>query len=169
MKRTILSIALALCVGCAFAQISAFKQLADIKGVEYKHYDKQAIQQVAATGKPLTFGSPFDSYIQFGGGQDSAEFLGKMDDVMVFKTTDDKKAASQLKKMGFSFLKNEKYESMIDVRHEGVTIKIGCIEDGDKVKVVNYGKDKYGTSLFLVVSGSAELLNSMKRGSVSID
>ncbi|MBR1492389.1 MAG: DUF4252 domain-containing protein [Bacteroidaceae bacterium] len=169
MKRTILCMAMALMVSVAFGQIDAFKQLADIKGVEYKHYDKQAIQQVAATGKALTFGSPLDSYIQLGGGQGSAEFLGKMDDVMVFKTTSDKKAASQLKKMGFSFLKNEKYESMIDVRHEGVTIKIGCIEDGDKVKVVNYGKDKYGTSLFLVVSGSAELLKSMKKGSVSID
>ena len=41
MKRIILSIALALCVGCVFGQSDEFENLAKIKGVKRLHFDKE--------------------------------------------------------------------------------------------------------------------------------
>ena len=55
MKRTILSIALALCVGCAFAQSNAFAKLADIKGVEHVNINKTMLNLAAKSGGDFEF------------------------------------------------------------------------------------------------------------------
>ena len=156
MKRTILSIALALCVGCAMGQKKDFKQLAKIEGVEHVHINKFLLNLAAKNGGDLDLGES----ISLGGS--SEDFLRKWDDVRVF-STEEKKAAEQMSQRVRSILKGAGWEPLIDMKdEEGQKVKIYQSRQGKQTTVVIFSEEEDETSL-VVIKGEIDLAKLMEQ------
>ena len=129
MKRTILSIALALCVGCVFGQSKEFKSLADIEGVESVHIGKFLLNLAAKNNKgELDLGEGVFFNVKDG------NLLKKIDDIRIY-STEDKDAVSPMSTRVKNVLKSKGWEPLIEMTEE----------DGQKAKIYQAKKGKHCT------------------------
>ena len=126
MKRTILSIALALCVGCVFGQSKEFKSLADIEGVESIHIGKFLLNLAAKNNKgELDLGKGVFFNVKDG------NLLKKIDDIRIY-STEDEDAVSPMSTRVKNVLKSKGWEPLIEMTEE----------DGQKAKIYQAKKGK---------------------------
>ncbi len=129
MKRIVLLMAMALCVGCTFGQSEAFKPLAKIKGVEYVHIGKFLLNLAAKNNKgELDLGEGASFNIKEG------NFLKKIDNIRIY-STEDKDAVSQMSERVKNVLKSKGWEPLIEMTEE----------DGQKAKIYQAKKGKHCT------------------------
>ncbi len=129
MKRIVLLVAMALCVGCTFGQSEAFKPLAKIKGVEYVHIGKFLLNLAAKNNKgELDLGEGASFNIKEG------NFLKKIDNIRIY-STEDKDAVSQMSERVKNVLKSKGWEPLIEMTEE----------DGQKAKIYQAKKGKHCT------------------------
>ena len=155
MKKTILSIALALCVGCALGQIKSFKQLSGIEGVEQLHIPKFLLKLAAKNGGEFDLGEN----ASISGMSD--DIIKILDDVRIFNC-EEKESAAKMSKQVKSILSGKGWEPLIDMKDE----------DGKKVKILQQQQNKHTTvaifaeeeeeSSLIVLSGKLDLAKLME-------
>ena len=115
MKRIILSVVLILCACCMFGQKDDFAKLAEIKGVKRLHFDKELFDK----GMSVDVGS---FQMDVGAGDVDMNFgemmPGKVEDLQIF-SCEKKKASAQLKKEVRKLLKDNKYQTLMNVKDDG--------------------------------------------------
>lgn len=131
MKRTILSIALALCVGCVFAQTNAFAKLAKIEGVEHVSINKTMLKLAAKNGGDFDFD---DNLAISGMGSD---MLKKMENISIYRC-EEKDGAEAFGIQAGSILNGRGWEPLV----------VGTDEDGEKMKIYQFKKGKNSTLAF---------------------
>ena len=155
MKRTILSVALALCACCMFGQNDTFAKLAEIKGVQRLHFDKELLDK----GLNVELGS-----FQMGSGtgdvdMDFGEMMpSEVEDLQIF-TCEEKKASARLKKEVMELLKDDKYQTLMDVKDggdDGAFAKMYMCQVDEKMQIVILGEDEEGINL-IVLMGKFDL------------
>ena len=147
-----------LCFIClsGYAQSKAFEKLAKIEGVEFVHVDKNMIRQAAESGEGLRIGDN----INFGNAKD--DIIRLIDDVMVF-SCEEAEAVEKLKKSVQKLLKDDKWESLIDMKNEdGETVKICQAKDGDQITSVIFAGEEDDMKL-VVINGKLDLAQMMKQ------
>ena len=154
MKRTILSIALALCVGCVFGQSDEFENLAKIKGVKRLHFDKEMFDKGMSVDLGSLMMDAGDMELDMGG------MAGQVDDLQVF-TCETEKASALLMKKVSAFLKDDKYQTLIDLEEDGDGVKIVQCPIGDKTQTILLGRDEEGTTL-IVLMGKLDVTKLME-------
>jgi hypothetical protein len=155
MKRTILSIALALSVGCVFGQSKEFKLLADIEGVESIHIGKSMLNMVAkneGANFALGEGVSFD--------MEGADFLKKIDDIHIY-STEDKDAASLMSKHVKGVLDGKGWNPLIDMKDEdGQKVKMYQSKQGEQSTMVIFVEKDVEASL-IVITGKVDFAELM--------
>ena len=147
MKRTILSIALALCVGCVFGQSDEFENLAKIKGVKRLHFDKEMFDKGMSVDLGSLMMDAGDMELDMGG------MAGQVDDLQVL-VCEKKKASALLMKEASKILKNDKWQTLMEVKDDGddgASVKIVQCPLGEKMQTVVLGQDEETTSLIILV------------------
>ena len=118
MKKVILSMAMALCVGCAFAQSNAFAKLADIKGVEHVVINKTMLNLAAKSGGDFDFG---DGLALEGM---SGDMLKKLENISIYNCEEEDGVEAMSKQVA-SILNGRGWEPLV----------VGTDEDGEKMKI----------------------------------
>lgn len=135
----------------AGAQTKDFEKFANIKGVEYVHVNKGMVEQAAQKGESIRHGD----YVVIG--DDSGDILRQVDDVKVFSCKAGK-AAEKLKKEALALLKNEKFQSLIDVNEEGNKVKIYQSHEGGKTQNVVFIEDEEDQeTLLILIDGTFDI------------
>ncbi len=157
MKRTILSITLALCVGCAMGQKKDFKQLAKIDGVEHVHINKFILNMAAKNGGDFDF----SDNLSLSGM--SGDMLKKLDGVRIFNC-EEKAAAAKMSKQVKSILSGKGWEVLL----------VGTDEDGEKFNISQFKKGKKSTlaifhegeeeTALVVIDGEVDFAQLMEQG-----
>ena len=158
--RTLL-LKVALCATVLFAPMSAkaqgaeFKKLAKIKGVEYVHMDKNVISLAAKNGQDLKFGN---NTIASGG----SDILNYLEDVFIY-SCEQKKDAEKFKKEVLKLLKNEKWQTLMDVASdEGEKAKMYHTKDGEKYTDVFFVEEDDETTLVLL-TGTLDIVKLIEK------
>ena len=158
--RTLL-VKVALCATVVFAPMSAkaqgaeFKKLAEIKGVEYVHMDKNMISLAAKNGQELKHGN-----VTIADGD--SDILNYLEDVFIY-SCEQKKDAEKLKKEVLKLLKNEKWQTLMDVASdEGEKVKMCQAKEGEKYTNVFF-VEKDDETVFVVMTGSLDLANLIEK------
>ena len=158
--RTLL-VKVALCATVLFAPTTAkaqgaeLKELAKIEGVELVHLDKKMINSAAEKGEDLKY----DEITIAGSG---SEILNYLDDVFIYRCTA-KKGAEKLKKQVLKLLKNEKWQTLMDVAgDEGEKVKMCQAKEGEKNTNVFF-VEKDDETVFVVMTGSLDLANLIEK------
>lgn len=158
--RTLL-LKVALCATVLFApttakaQVAEFKELAKIKGVEVVHMDKKMINSAAEKGEDLKY----DEITIAGSG---SEILNYLDDVFLYRC-EAQKGAEILKKKVLKLLKNEKWQTLMDVAgDEGEKVKMCQAKEGEKNTNVFF-VEKDDETVFVVMTGSLDLANLIEK------
>ena len=146
--RTLL-LKVAFCATVLFAPMSAkaqgaeFKKLAEIKGVEYVHMDKNMINLAAKNGQELKHGN-----VTIADGD--SDILNYLEDVFIY-SCEQKKDAEKLKKEVLKLLKNEKWQTLMDVASdEGEKVKMCQAKEGEKYTNVIFVEEDDETTLVLL-------------------
>lgn len=157
MKRTILSIALALCVGCVFGQSKDFKSLADIEGVESIHIGKFLLNLATKNdGANLNLGDGASFNMKDG------DFLKKIDNIRIY-STEDKDAVSQMSKRVKNVLKSKGWEPLIEMTEEdGQKAKIYQAKKGKRCTIAIFTEEDDEASL-LVITGKVDFADLIAR------
>lgn len=145
LKRTILSIALAPSVGCAFAQSNAFAKLADIKGVEHVVINKTMLNLAAKSGGDFDFGD--DLALE---GM-SGDMLKKLKNISIYNCEgeDGEDGVDTMSKQVASILNGRGWEPLV----------VGTDEDGERIKISQFKKGKKSTiAIFHEEEGESSLI-----------
>lgn len=148
MKRTILSIALALCVGCAFAQSNAFAKLADIKGVEHVVINKTMLNLAAKSGGDFDFD---DNLAISGMGSD---MLKKMENISIYKCEDKEGAEAMGIQVG-SIMRGRGWEPLVVGSEDGEKMNISQFKKGKKSTIAIFHEEE-GESALIVIEGKLD-------------
>lgn len=148
MKRTILSIALALCVGCAFAQSNAFAKLADIKGVEHVNINKTMLNLAAKSGGNFDFGDG----LALEGMED--DMIKKMDNIRIYNC-EDKEDAEAFGMQVRSIMRGRGWEPLMVGAEDGEKLNISQFKKGKKsaIAIFHEGEDE---SALIVIEGKLD-------------
>lgn len=142
MKRTILSIALALCVGCAFAQSNAFAKLADIKGVEHVNINKTMLDLAAKSGGDFEFSDDLSLEGM------SVDMLKKLENISIYNC-EEKEGAEAMGIQVSGIVSGRGWEPLV----------VGTDEDGEKMKICQFKKGKKSTiAIFHEEEGESSLI-----------
>ena len=142
MKRTILSIALALCVGCAFAQSNAFAKLADIKGVEHVNINKTMLNLAAKSGGDFEFSDDLSLEGR------SGDMLKKLENISIYNC-EGENGVDTMSKQVASILNGRSWEPLV----------VGTDEDGERIKISQFKKGKKSTiAIFHEEEGESSLI-----------
>ena len=155
MKRIILSVVLILCACCMFGQKDDFAKLAEIKGVKRLHFDKELFDK----GMSVDVGS---FQMDVGAGDVDMNFgemmPGKVEDLQIF-SCEKKKASAQLKKEVRKLLKDNKYQTLMNVKDDGddgAFVNMYMCQVDEKTQIVFLGEDEEGIKL-IVLMGKFDL------------
>lgn len=155
MKRIILSVVLILCACCMFGQKDDFAKLAEIKGVKRLHFDKELFDK----GMSVDVGS---FQMDVGAGDIDMNFgemmPGKVEDLQIF-SCEKKKASAQLKKEVRKLLKDNKYQTLMNVKDDGddgAFVNMYMCQVDEKTQIVFLGEDEEGIKL-IVLMGKFDL------------
>ena len=142
MKRTILSIALALCFGCAFAQSNAFAKLADIKGVEHVNINKTMLNLAAKSGGDFEFSDDLSLEGM------SGDMLKKLENISIYNC-EEKEGAEAMGIQVSGIVSGRGWEPLV----------VGTDEDGEKMKICQFKKGKKSTiAIFHEEEGESSLI-----------
>lgn len=142
MKRTILSIALALCFGCAFAQSNAFAQLAKIKGVEHVNINKTMLDLAAKSGGDFEFSDDLSLEGM------SGDMLKKLENISIYNC-EEKEGAEAFGMQVRSIMSGRGWETLL----------VGTDEDGEKMNISQFKKGKKSTiAIFHEEEGESALI-----------
>ena len=142
MKRTILSIALALCVGRAFAQSNAFAKLADIKGVEHVNINKTMLDLAAKSGGDFEFSDDLSLEGM------SGDMLKKLENITIYNC-EEKEGAEAMGIQVNSIVSGRGWEPLL----------VGTDEDGEKINISQFKKGKKSTiAIFHIEEGESALV-----------
>ena len=142
MKRTILSIALALCFGCAFAQSNAFAKLDDIKGVEHVNINKTMLNLAAKSGGDFEFSDDLSLAGM------SGDMLKKLENISIYNC-EEEDGADTMSKQVASILNGRGWEPLV----------VGTDEDGERIKISQFKKGKKSTiAIFHEEEGESSLI-----------
>ena len=157
MKRTILSITLALCVGCAFAQKNVFAKLAQIKGVEHVNINKTMLNMVAKNGGDFDF----SDNLSLSGM--SGDVLKKIENIRIYNC-EEKDGAETFGTQVKRILSGRGWEPLL----------VGTDEDGEKYNISQFKKGKKSTiaifhegeeeTALVVFDGEVDFAQLMEQG-----
>ena len=126
MKRLVLIITCALMAGSLWAQSKQLEALSELKGVEYLHFDKAALTNLAENKGSIDVGD--NSIIKDAKG----EILNLLDEVYVIKTDASKRLAKKIKNAAQSFIKSNDLQSLFDITgNDYPKVKIYHAKNGD--------------------------------------
>ena len=148
MKRTILSIALALSVGCAFAQSNAFAKLADIKGVEHVNINKTMLNLAAKSGGNFDFGDG----LALEGMED--DMIKKMENIRIYNC-EDKEGAEAFGIQVGSILRGRGWEALMVGAEDGEKLNISQFKKGKKSTIAIFHEEE-GESSLIVIEGKLD-------------
>ena len=134
MKRLVLIITCALMAGSLWAQSKQLEALSELKGVEYLHFDKAALTNLAENKGSIDVGD--NTIIKDAKG----EILNMLDEVYVIKADASKRLAKKIKNAAQSFIKSNDLQSLFDITGN----------DYPKVKIYQVKKDDIHTIAFMV-------------------
>lgn len=134
MKRLVFIITCALMAGSLWAQSKKLEALSEQKGVEYLHFDKAALKNLAENKGSIEVGD--NPIIKNAKG----EILNLLDEVYVIKADASKRVAKKIKKAAQSFIKSNALQSLLDISDN----------DYPKVKIYQVKKDDIHTIAFMV-------------------
>lgn len=120
--------------GSLWAQSKQLEKLSELKGVEYMHFDKAALTNLAENKGSIDVGD--NSIIKDAKG----EILNLLDEVYVIKADASKRVAKKIKKAAQSFIKSNALQSLLDISDN----------DYPKVKIYQVKKDDIHTIAFMV-------------------
>lgn len=160
-----LFVKVALCAAVIFAPTSAkaqgkeFEKLAKIKGVEYVHMDKNAINSAIETGSGLNLGNVVN--IDDG-------FADMFDDLKVF-SCEEKSVIKKFEKEATKFLKDTKWQSLIDTTDDdGEKVRILQAKNGEKTTTVIFTVEENEAAL-VIVDGKFNIAEMMGKYSETDD
>lgn len=126
MKRLVFIITCALMAGSLWAQSKQLEALSELKGVEYLHFDKAALTNLAENKGSIDVGD--NSIIKDAKG----EILNMLDEVYVIKTDASKRLAKKIKNAAQSFIKSNDLQSLFDITgNDYPKVKIYHAKNGD--------------------------------------
>ena len=136
----------------AFAQKAQLEKLSEIKGVQYQHFDKNAMQQAMDNDFDLELGD--FSLIPEG---KKGDILKKLDEIYVL-TTEEKSAGKKLSKGARKILKGKEFTSMLNLGgDEGGRVQICTAEEnGKKVLAILVNSDDDET-VFIILKGTIDM------------
>ena len=144
----------------AFAQKAQLEKLSEIKGIQYQHFDKDAMKQALDNNLDLELGdfSLMDS--------DDGDILKGLDELYVL-TTEAKSAGKKLSKGARKILKGKEFTSMLNIGgDEGGRVQICTAEEnGKKVLAILVDSDD-GKTVFVVIKGTIDM-NKLSSGMIS--
>ncbi len=145
----------------AFAQKAQLEKLSEIKGVQYQHFDKNAMQQAMDNDFDLELGD--FSLIPEG---KKGDILKKLDEIYVL-TTEEKSAGKKLSKGARKILKGKEFTSMLNVGgDEGGRVQICTAEEnGKKVLAILVNSDDDET-VFIILKGTIDM-SKLSEGMIS--
>ena len=133
--------------------------MAKIKGVEYVHMDKNAINSAIETGSGLNLGNVVN--IDDG-------FADMFDDLKVF-SCEEKSVIKKFEKEATKFLKDTKWQSLIDTTDEdGEKVRILQAKNGEKATTVIFAVEENEAAL-VVVDGKFNIAEMMDKYSKTDD
>lgn len=160
-----LFVKMALCAAVIFAPTTAkaqgteFEKLAKIKGVEYVHMDKNAINSAIETGSGLNLGNVVN--IDDG-------FADMFDDLKVF-SCEEKSVIKKFEKEATKFLKDTKWQSLIDTTDDdGEKVRILQAKNGEKTTTVIFTVEENEAAL-VIVDGKFNIAEMMGKYSETDD
>lgn len=160
-----LFVKMALCAAVIFAPTTAkaqgteFEKLAKIKGVEYVHMDKNAINSAIETGSGLNLGNVVN--IDDG-------FADMFDDLKVF-SCEEKSVIKKFEKEATKFLKDTKWQSLIDTTDDdGEKVRILQAKNGEKTTTVIFTVEENKAAL-VIVDGKFNIAEMMGKYSETDD
>ena len=143
------------------AQKAQLEKLSEIKGVQYQHFDKNAMQQAMDNDFDLNLGD--FSLIPEG---KKGDILKKLDEIYVL-TTEEKSAGKKLSKGARRILKGKEFNSLLNIGgDEGGRVQI-CIaeENGKKVLAILVNSDDDET-VFIILKGTIDM-SKLSEGMIS--
>ena len=160
-----LFVKVALCAAVIFAPTTAkaqgteFEKLAKIKGVEYVHMDKNAINSTVEAGSGLNLGNVVN--IDDG-------FTDMFDDLKVF-SCEEKSVIKKFEKEATKFLKDTKWQSLIDTTDDdGEKVRILQAKNGEKTTTVIFTVEENEAAL-VIVDGKFNVAEMMGKYSETDD
>ena len=148
MKRTILSIALALCFGCAFAQSDAFAKLAKIEGVEHVNINKTMLNLAAKSGGDFDFGD--DLAIS---GM-SGDMLKKLENISIYNC-EEKEGAEAFGMQVRSIMSGRGWETLLVGSEDGEKMNISQFKKGKKSTIAIFHEEE-GESALIILEGKLD-------------
>ena len=151
MKRLVLIITCALMAGSLWAQSKQLEALSELKGVEYLHFDKAALTNLAENKGSIDVGD--NSIIKDAKG----EILNLLDEVYVIKADASKRLAKKIKNAAQSFIKSNDLQSLFDITgNDYPKVKIYHAKNGDINTSALLVEEKDET-FFVVLKGAFNL------------
>lgn len=150
MKKLIFIITCAMMAGSLWAQ-HQLEALSELKNVEYVHFDKSAISEIAKNKGSIDVGD--NSIVK----DASGDILKLLDEVYVI-TADAKRAAKKVKKSAQSFIKTERLRSILDVKGDKKEqVKIYHSQNGEDAHTCALLVNDNGKTVFVVLKGDLNL------------
>lgn len=151
MKRLVFIITCALMAGSLWAQSKQLEKLSELKGVEYVHFDKAALTNLAENKGSIDVGD--NSIIKDAKG----EILNMLDEVYVIKADASKRLAKKIKNAAQSFIKSNDLQSLFDITgNDYPKVKIYHAKNGDINTSALLVEEKDET-FFVVLKGAFNL------------
>ena len=151
MKRLVLIITCALMAGSLRSQSKQLEALSELKGVEYLHFDKAALTNLAENKGSIDVGD--NTIIKDAKG----EILNLLDEVYVIKTDASKRLAKKIKNAAQSFIKSNDLQSLFDITgNDYPKVKIYHAKNGDINTSALLVEEKDET-FFVVLKGAFNL------------
>ena len=151
MKRLVLIITCALMAGSLWAQSKQLEALSELKGVEYLHFDKAALTNLAENKGSIDVGD--NTIIKDAKG----EILNMLDEVYVIKADASKRLAKKIKNAAQSFIKSNDLQSLFDITgNDYPKVKIYHAKNGDINTSALLVEEKDET-FFVVLKGAFNL------------
>jgi hypothetical protein len=151
MKRLVFIITCALMAGSLWAQSKQLEALSELKGVEYVHFDKAALTNLAENKGSIDVGD--NSIIKDAKG----EILNLLDEVYVIKADASKRLAKKIKNAAQSFIKSNDLQSLFDITgNDYPKVKIYHAKNGDINTSALLVEEKDET-FFVVLKGAFNL------------
>ena len=151
MKRLVFIITCALMAGSLWAQSKQLEALSELKGVEYLHFDKAALTNLAENKGSIDVGD--NPIIKNAKG----EILNLLDEVYVIKADASKRLAKKIKNAAQSFIKSNDLQSLFDITgNDYPKVKIYHAKNGDINTSALLVEEKDET-FFVVLKGAFNL------------
>ena len=142
------------------AQKAQLEKLSEIKGVQYQHFDKDAMKHAQDNDFDLQLGD--FSFTDSGKG----DILKGLDEIYVL-TTEAKSAGKKLSKGARKILKGKEFSSLLNVGgDEGGRVQICAAEEnGKKVLAILVNSDD-GETVFVILKGTVDM-SKLANGMIS--